>query len=82
MQSLLRTIPEGSGWKDEERGEEKAAKVSTEISYRSGGAHMSMPQPLTKMAEALFQEFGFRTIPTYKLISGVRIFDNGRAINF
>jgi hypothetical protein len=50
--------------------------------YRSGGAHMSKPQPLTKMAEALFQEFGFRTIPTYKLISGVRIFDNGRAINF
>jgi hypothetical protein len=34
LQSLLRTIPEGSGWKDEERGEEKAAKV-TEISYES-----------------------------------------------
>ncbi len=29
-----------------------------------GGAHMSMPQPLTIMAEALFREFCFRTIPS------------------
>ncbi len=32
--------------------------------YRSGGAHMSMAQPLTIMAEPLFREFGFPTIPT------------------
>jgi hypothetical protein len=34
LQSLLRTIPEGSSWKDGERAEGKAAKI-TEISYES-----------------------------------------------
>ncbi len=50
LQSLLRTVPEGSSWKDEEQAEDKAAKV-TEISNESedeGGPLIGFGQVMSR----------------------------------